>query len=62
MSLLGQALFSRELMWTYHGAKVRETVAVCTKGDVALERVAKRCGITVVCYPESPLPVMGRKA
>ena len=47
LPLLGQALFSRELMEVYHGAKVRETVAVCTKNDAALEPIANRCGITV---------------
>ena len=49
MYLLGQALFSRGLMEKFEPKSI-VTVAVCTKGDAALEPLAERYGIKVVIY------------
>jgi hypothetical protein len=51
MYLLGQALFSRDLMAEFEPKSI-ETVAVCTKGDARLEQLALRHGIRVVKYDE----------
>ena len=50
MSVLGQALFSKELIRDFSPKSV-ETVAVCTKGDTRLEPLAKEYGIIVRKYP-----------
>jgi len=50
MSVLGQALFSKELIKDFSPKSV-ETVAVCTKGDTRLEPLAKEYGIIVRKYP-----------
>lgn len=49
MSLLGQVLFSMELMRQFQPSSV-EGVAVCTKGDRILEDLAATYGIRVVVY------------
>ena len=49
MYLLGQALFSRDLLGDFEPKSI-ETVAICTKGDTELEKLAKRYGIRVVVY------------
>ena len=60
MYLLGQALFSRELMWGC-GYEVKKTVALCTQNDAVLGPIAKKYGITVeVLRPESS--TLGSKA
>ena len=50
MSVLGQALFSKELIRDFSPKSV-ETAAVCTKGDARLEPLAKEYGIIVRMYP-----------
>ena len=47
MSLLGQALFSRELIARLEPRSVR-TVALCSAGDAVLEAIATKFGIEVV--------------
>ena len=47
MYLLGQALFSRELLEALHPRSIR-TVALCSKDDVVLRPIAERYGIEVV--------------
>lgn len=49
MSLLGQALFSRHLMEEFEPKRIY-SVAICTKGDVVLEKLAKEYKIKVVVY------------
>ncbi len=49
MYLLGQALFSRELMRVFNPRSVR-TVAVCERDDEVLRPLAERYGIEIVCY------------
>lgn len=51
MYLLGQALFSRGLMERFEPNSIA-TVAVCTKGDAALEPLAERYGVKVVVYDD----------
>lgn len=46
MSLMGQALFSRELMKAFEPASIR-TVAICTKDDSVLRPLAEAWGIEV---------------
>ena len=53
MYLLGQALFSRELMKPFRPKSI-ETVAICTKGDSVLEPIAESYGIRVVVYQQNP--------
>ena len=50
MSLLGQALFSRELMRAFHHPRTVMTVAVCERDDAALRPLAEKYGIEIVCY------------
>lgn len=50
MYLLGQALFSARLVERFRPASIR-SVAICTKGDAALEPLAKEYGVEVVIYP-----------
>lgn len=52
MYLLGQALFSRELMKRFHPKNIR-TVAICKRSDKVLAPLAEKFGIEVVCYQES---------
>ncbi len=47
MSLLGQALFSKQLI-EKHDPKSIKTVAICAKGDAVMEALAKDHGIEVV--------------
>lgn len=47
MSLLGQALFSRELIAHFEPRSVR-TVALCSAGDAVLKDIATKFGIEVV--------------
>ena len=49
MYLLGQALFSARLMERFRPASIR-SVAICTKGDVVLEPLAKEYGLEIVVY------------
>ena len=49
MNLLGQALFSRDLMAEFKPKSI-ESVAICTKGDDCLEKLALRYGIRIVKY------------
>lgn len=51
MYLLGQALFSKELMEEFGPSRIR-TVAVCKKNDRKLAPLAKKYGIEVVCYED----------
>jgi hypothetical protein len=53
MSLMGQALFSIELMRRL-GAEVVESIALCSKGDSALEPLANEAGLRVVVQEEAP--------
>ena len=54
MHLLGQALFSRELMRNFAPESLR-TVAICEQDDEVLRRMAERYGIEIVCYELWPL-------
>lgn len=49
MYLLGQALFSKELLKPFNPKSI-ESVAICTKGDSILEPLAEKYGIRVVVY------------
>jgi hypothetical protein len=49
MYLLGQALFSLELLKLHNPRSIR-TVAICTAGDSVLEPLAHKYGIEVVVY------------
>jgi hypothetical protein len=51
MYLLGQALFSLELL-KFHNPKSIRTVAICTAGDSVLEPLAQKYGIEVVIYDD----------
>lgn len=48
MYLLGQALFSRELMRAFQPRTVM-SVAVCQQDDAALRPLAEKYGIEIVC-------------
>lgn len=52
MNLLGQALFSRELMRVFKPRSVR-SVAVCDSGDEELERIANVFGVEVRCFADN---------
>lgn len=52
MYLLGQALFSRELMLPFLPKSIK-TVAICEIGDTILEPLATKHGIEVVVYGPS---------
>ncbi len=47
MYLLGQALFSRELMKRFKPKSIR-TIALCNKNDMVLEKIAKKYSIQIV--------------
>ncbi len=49
MSLLGQAVFSAQLMKAFHPKSIK-SVAICTKGDSVLELLAIECGVEVIVY------------
>ena len=51
MYLLGQALFSRELMRAF-APRTIVSVAVCQRDDVVLRPLAEKYGIEVVCYDD----------
>lgn len=53
MSLMGQALFSKDLLKQY-GAKPIKTVALCSKDDAVLRPLAEKHGIEVVIDEEAP--------
>ena len=53
MYLLGQALFSRELMTAFHPRTV-VSVAVCQRDDAVLRPLAEKYGVVVVCYEQAP--------
>ena len=50
MYLLGQAVFSAELIKRHNPKSVR-TVAICTEGDSVLEPLARDYGVEIVVYP-----------
>ncbi|MCY4114104.1 MAG: hypothetical protein OXG33_09240 [Chloroflexi bacterium] len=52
MYLLGQALFSRELMRAFRPRTVM-SVAVCEWNDAVLGPLAEKYGVEVVCYGDS---------
>ena len=52
MSLLGQALFSKDLL-EMHKPRSIQSVAICASGDVLLEEIAKKYGIKVVIIPDA---------
>ena len=52
MYLLGQAVFSRQLMKPFRPRSIR-TVAICIKGDDVLEPLASEFGVEVVVYNAS---------
>lgn len=52
MYLLGQALFSRELMRAFQPRTVM-SVAVCERDDAALRPLAEQYGIEVICYEDA---------
>ena len=49
MYLLGQAVFSKELMKPFKPRSIR-TVAICVKNDEVLEPLASEYGVEVVVY------------
>lgn len=51
MYLLGQALFSRELIETRFAPRSVRTVALCTDDDDVLRPPAKRYGVEIVVDP-----------
>ena len=51
MNLLGQAVFSAELMKA-HKPKSIKSVAICISGDSVLEPLAQKFNIEVVVYEE----------
>jgi hypothetical protein len=53
MYLLGQALFSKQLLERFHEPGTVWSVALCSRGDDVLEPLAREAGIEVVIY-ESP--------
>jgi hypothetical protein len=53
MYLMGQALFSRELMKPFRPASIR-TVALCAKDDSVLRPLAEEYGIEVVVDEPGP--------
>ena len=52
MYVMGQALFSRELLKQRGPSSVR-AVAICGKGDQVMEKLCAEHGIEVVVIPES---------
>ena len=52
MSLLGQALFSRDLL-EMHKPRSIQSVAICASGDALLEEIAKKYGVKVVIIPDA---------
>ena len=55
MTLMGQALFSREILKRYKPKSIR-TVVICGKGDPEMERLCRKYNIEVVVIPESKKP------
>jgi hypothetical protein len=55
MYLMGQALFSAELMKQFRPASIR-TVAICTRDDAVLRPIAEQYGIEVVVMPKKGKP------
>ena len=49
MNLLGQAVFSAELMKAFHPKSIK-SVVICTRGDSVLELLAIEYGVEVVVY------------
>jgi hypothetical protein len=52
MYLMGQALFSREIMKRYNPKSIK-TVAICGKTDTEMEVLCKQFGIDVIVIAES---------
>jgi len=50
--LLGQALFSRDLL-EMHKPRSIQSVAICASGDALLEEIAKKYGVKVVIIPDA---------
>jgi len=55
MYLLGQAVFSKELMKPLKPKSIR-TVAICIKGDDVLKPIASEYGVEVVVYDSPKKP------
>ncbi len=51
MGLMGQALFSRDLL-EKHNPRSVESVAICASGDSVLEEIANKHDIKVVIIPD----------
>ena len=51
MGLMGQALFSRDLL-EKHNPRSVESVAICASGDSVLEEIADKHNIKVVIIPD----------
>ena len=49
MNLLGQAVFSAQLMKAFHPKSIK-SVAICTSGDSVLELLAVEYGVEVIVY------------
>lgn len=49
MNLLGQAVFSGQLMKAFHPKSIK-SVAICTSGDSVLEPLAVEYGVEVIVY------------
>ena len=51
MNLLGQAYFSR-LLIQMHNPKSVKSVAICSRNDVIMERLAKKHNVEIVVIPD----------
>ena len=51
MYLMGQALFSREIMKRFNPKSIK-TVAICSKTDSELEKICSKYDIDVIEIPE----------
>ena len=51
MGLMGQALFSRDLLERYNPRSI-QSVAICASGDALLEEIAKKYDIKIVIIPD----------
>ena len=52
MSLMGQALFSRDLL-EMHKPRSIQSVAICASGDALPEEIAEKHGVKVVIIPDA---------
>ena len=51
MGLMGQALFSRDLL-EKHNPRSVESIAICASGDSVLEEIANKHNVKVVIIPD----------